>query len=410
MKHLKAPTTILFICLFCIILLTAEDRPAYAYLDPGVGNTIIYGLISGFFALTFAARGVYYKVRSAFRAKGKIGERPNGAEKPPIAVYSRGRRDGMMFRAVIENILKRGRRVLYISSELEDSLLGLETEGFQARYLEPGTGADNKMLCGANTVLSAAPPPWGDCADTPPEVLAFLPDSLNINELEAADSVLQSQKVIFRPSQKTAEASAPGDVFSGLIWLDRPPLADISAIFAPTALLACGSEPGSAFPRLAVETIIPLLSRHGLRSILRPPLNGIGSKELSDALEEHFKGTDVIVDRSGDPAAHLNQVSAILSDDQGYGLTLALIGAKPLFIIDNGDVPANEYMSSGLATILPYDELASLPEHLQAAMTAPAAQGKIGALRAAYSTFPGHPAASVVADWLLKDRTAKKAA
>ena len=84
-----------------ILLLPA---PAFAYLDPGTGNALIYGLISLASVGVYALKSMFYR----FTGKKELECSSTGPTKgPSLLIYSEGKNYWGTFRPIVEALIER---------------------------------------------------------------------------------------------------------------------------------------------------------------------------------------------------------------------------------------------------------------------------------------------------------------
>jgi len=102
------------------------------YIDPGTGSLLISALIGFALTLLYTLKGVFYKVSYLFSGKGD-GYLPDLTGE--IVFFSEGKGYWRVFEPVIEEMIRRGQKVVYLTADREDPGLALSSEFVQAHYL-----------------------------------------------------------------------------------------------------------------------------------------------------------------------------------------------------------------------------------------------------------------------------------
>ncbi len=113
--------------------------PAWAYLDPGTGNILIYLLISLVTAGVYFAKSVGYAVARRLSGNGKAV--PAQAGDDDLVLFSEGKIYWATFKPVIEALLARDYPFRYLSMDLEDPALTIEHPRMHSRYIGAGSAA-----------------------------------------------------------------------------------------------------------------------------------------------------------------------------------------------------------------------------------------------------------------------------
>lgn len=123
-----------------LFLLTMLSRPALAYLDPGSGSMLVAGIVGILATLLFFLKGVYYKSRRVIL--GFFGKTiKDDLTKHQLVLYSEGRQYWSTFRPLIDELIRRNERCLYLTSDEQDPGLLYSSELISARNIGTGTMA-----------------------------------------------------------------------------------------------------------------------------------------------------------------------------------------------------------------------------------------------------------------------------
>lgn len=128
---------------------------AYAYLDPGTGNALIYVLLSLLGAVIYFIKGFLYKIT---KSKSEEGSSNVDFNKKDIVIFSEGKMYWNTFKPIVEKLLEKQQRFCYYTMDIEDPCLTIANHLMDNRYIGEGTGAYAKIgNLSANLVLSTTP-------------------------------------------------------------------------------------------------------------------------------------------------------------------------------------------------------------------------------------------------------------
>ena len=124
------------------------------YIDPGTGSmlfTILIGIIG---ASIYSIRMLIIKLR--FMLSG--GKAEVGIQRIPFAIYSDNKRYWSIFEPICQELSRRGKEIVYMTSSPDDSALRCNLPHFKAEFI----GADNRAFAklnflNADILLSTTP-------------------------------------------------------------------------------------------------------------------------------------------------------------------------------------------------------------------------------------------------------------
>ena len=124
------------------------------YIDPGTGSmlfTILIGIIG---ASIYSIRMLIIKLR--FKLSG--GKAEVGIQRIPIAIYSDNKRYWSIFEPICQELSRRGKEIVYMTSSPDDPALCCDLPRFKAEFI----GADNRAFAklnflNADILLSTTP-------------------------------------------------------------------------------------------------------------------------------------------------------------------------------------------------------------------------------------------------------------
>jgi len=133
-----------------LLFLAFWPNLAHAYLDPGSGSALISTLVAAGTGLLYALRSFFYKLF------GKAPEQP--AEPSNIAIFSEGKAYWGTFRLIVDELIRRKIFFRYLTLDLHDPGLAIESRYMQARLL-PATKAGFSFIERENAPIMLATTP-----------------------------------------------------------------------------------------------------------------------------------------------------------------------------------------------------------------------------------------------------------
>ena len=136
---------------------------AFAYLDPGTGNALIYVLLSLGGAAIYVVKNIFYKITGSHkkRNKGTISiqnENNNYSAENNIVLFNEGRIYWNTFKPVVEALIRRKASFTYYTMDVDDPCLLIDSPYMRNKYIGNGYFAFQKMgHLKANVVLSTTP-------------------------------------------------------------------------------------------------------------------------------------------------------------------------------------------------------------------------------------------------------------
>ncbi len=136
---------------------------AFAYLDPGTGNALIYVLLSLGGAVIYVAKNAYYKITGNSKKKNKtIADSEKNAvgfdSDNNIVLFNEGRIYWNTFKPVVEALIKKQVRFSYYTMDVDDPCLLIDNSYMHNKYIGKGYFAFHKIgNLKANVVLSTTP-------------------------------------------------------------------------------------------------------------------------------------------------------------------------------------------------------------------------------------------------------------
>lgn len=132
---------------------------AYAYLDPGTGNALIYVVLSLLGAAFYFVKGFFYKIIK--RKEEKSETQPNSKSAGnyhSIVLFNEGKAYWNTFKPIVEKLLEKEQPFTYYTMDIEDPCLTIANRLMDNRYIGDGNMAFSKIgRLNADIVLSTTP-------------------------------------------------------------------------------------------------------------------------------------------------------------------------------------------------------------------------------------------------------------
>lgn len=129
---------------------------AYAYLDPGSGNALIYVILSFFGAVIFSLKSLFYRLigkKDLLENEQALKENQHN-----IVIFNEGKIYWNTFRPIVEALLKKNAIFSYYTMDINDPCLKMDELNMNNRYIGNGTRAFAKISnLKADIVLSTTP-------------------------------------------------------------------------------------------------------------------------------------------------------------------------------------------------------------------------------------------------------------
>lgn len=143
------------------ILLTALSisTQAYAYLDPGTGNILIYAIISILGSVFYVAKTINYKLLKMLGLSKATDSNVTGHKE--LVLFSEGKSYWLTFKPVIEALIEKQQPFTYYTMDIEDPALTIENDYMNSRYVGSGVRAFAKVCSVRAKVMLATTPNIG---------------------------------------------------------------------------------------------------------------------------------------------------------------------------------------------------------------------------------------------------------
>ena len=156
--HIKKKL-IFFIAYIFFVICFFVPETAYAYLDPGTGNALIYVVLSLLGSAFFFVKGMYYRLKEKQDEKPGKNEsiKANSAESS-IVIFSEGKAYWNTYKPIVEKLIEKGQSFVYYTMDIKDPCLQIDNPFMNNRYIGNGNVAFAKIgNLTASVVLTTTP-------------------------------------------------------------------------------------------------------------------------------------------------------------------------------------------------------------------------------------------------------------
>lgn len=149
----------LFIFYIFFVICFFVPSTAYAYLDPGTGNALIYVALSLLGAVFYFVKGFFYKVlkRKEEQSETQSDSKSTGNHHS-IVLFNEGKAYWNTFKPIVEKLLEKKQPFTYYTMDIEDPCLTIANRLMDNCYIGDGNMAFSKIgRLSADVVLSTTP-------------------------------------------------------------------------------------------------------------------------------------------------------------------------------------------------------------------------------------------------------------
>jgi CDP-glycerol:poly(glycerophosphate) glycerophosphotransferase len=320
------------------------------YLDPGSGSMLLAGIVGILATILFFLKGFFYKARRL--AFGLVGKTTTDHQtKHQLVFYSEGRQYWSTFRPLIDELVRRNERCLYLTSDERDPGLLYSSELLSTRYIGSGTKAYAYLA-----VLEA-----DVCAMTTPGLdvlqikrskgvkhyayLIHAPTDVGTykqHSFDYFDSILLSGDHQSRSLRKLEELrGTPHKHLSkvGCLYYDEMKrqlneLDSAPVTGSPTVLVAPTWGENGLLRRFGSRILLPLLKKQW-KVILRPhPQSSISEKDMLDRLREELRSySNLLWDHDNDGTQAMARAHVMVSDLSGIAFDFVFLFERPVITL-----------------------------------------------------------------------------
>lgn len=325
---------------------------AYAYLDPGTGNALVYVVMSFIGAAAFSLKGMAYRVLG----KSVDNDTLSGDySRNNIVIFSEGKMYWYTFKPVVEALIARKIHFDYYTMDIYDPCLEIDNIYCHNKYIGKGNRAYVKVgTLQANVVLATTPnigtegfpiPRSSDIRKLVHVFHAFSDMTVyHIGSLDNYDAVLmvgEFERSIIRKLEKARNLPLKELVPAGLPYMDElakeknTKYSTDSKNGRPTVLVAPSWSKKGCLMEYGTEFIVDI-ARAGYNVIVRPhPQSLKVEKELiRKAVEILSCFKNVVWDYDVDGSASMSVADIMISDASYVRLDFLLLYNKPVITLE----------------------------------------------------------------------------
>jgi hypothetical protein len=328
-----------------IILVLFVPSPAYAYLDPGTGNILIYLAASLVGALAFSFRNVFWKIFG--KKSGDDSKLDYGA----VAIFSEGAIYWNTFEPVANALIEINQPFSYYTMDIRDPGLTISNRFMRSKYIGDGASAFAKMGTLRSKVLLATTPNIGTPGFPMPRpkhagCLAHVFHGVadlsvykkgSLDHYDAAFIIGDFMIHGIRHLERLRGLKEKELVPAGLPYLDNlaskikrplPPTDGNTILIAPSwGTKSCLRVYGSGF--------VKELAAAGFKIILRPhPHSWKVDKDLLEQLREELSGINNIEwDKGSDGADARERSDLMISDKSTIRMDYVMLYERPVITL-----------------------------------------------------------------------------
>ena len=402
------------------------------YIDPGTGSMLIAGLLGILATILFFLKGLYYKSRRL--ALGFVGATTKDDQtKHQLVFYSEGRQYWSTFRPLIDELVRRNERCLYLTSDERDPGLLYPSELLSTRYIGAGIKAYAHLA-----ILEA-------------DVCAMTTPGLDVLQIKRSKGVKHYTHLIHAPTDVGTYKQYSFDYFDSILLsgdhqsrslrkleelrgTPRKHLSKVGCLYydvmqkqlneldpapvtgSPTVLVAPTWGENGLLQRYGSRILLPLLKRQW-KVILRPhPQSHTSEKDMLDRLREELRHyPNLLWNSDNDGTQAMARANVMVSDISGVVFDFVFLFERPVITLrydlnkiglEVSDLPWDPWELSVLDTIgtrIEEDEVDGLPSVIERELAKSDRREKIRQLRDESVANFGH-AAIAAADELMRIR------
>jgi hypothetical protein len=328
-----------------IALVLLAPAPAYAYLDPGTGNVLIYLAVSIVGALAFSFKNVFWKLF------GKKDGNISNLDHDSIAIFSEGPIYWSTFEPIVNALIEINQPFSYYTMDIRDPGLTISDRFMRSKYIGNGASAFAKMGALRSKILLATTPNIGTPGFPMPrpkyagclahvfhgaaDLSVYKKGSLD--HYDAAFIIGDFMVHGIRYLEQLRGLKEKELIPAGLPYLDNlaskikhplPPTDGNTILIAPSwGTKSCLSVYGGGF--------VKDLATAGFNIILRPhPHSWKVDKELLEQLQEELSGINNIEwDKGSDGASARERSDLMISDKSTIRMDYVMLYERPVITL-----------------------------------------------------------------------------
>ncbi len=150
----------MFLALWIFFVVMFFPLPAFAYLDPGSGNALVYLAVSLVGTLIYVLKNIFYWLIRSGQNNPENGKRKY-AEHEKIVIFSEGKVYWLTFHPIIEAFISQKIPFSYLSMDIHDPALTIDNPYMYSKYIGKGSAAFAKASVKKACVMLATTPNIG---------------------------------------------------------------------------------------------------------------------------------------------------------------------------------------------------------------------------------------------------------
>ncbi len=335
-----------FIVFFTIIF---SPLPAYAYLDPGSGNALIYLAVSLVGTLIYVLKNIFYKLLGKGKANSIVLEQK---EHEKILIFSEGKNYWFTFKPIIEAFIAKKIPFSYLTMDIYDPALTLDNPFMRSKYIGKGSAAFAKVSAKHALVMLSTTPNIGSPNFPMPrpkyvQCLAHVCHGVgdismyHKGSLDHYDAVLMTgahMEKSIRELENLRGLTPKECTALGLPYLDalaEKILPRTQKNPCPVVLIA-PSWGDKSLINLCGTDFIHDIAKKEYKVIIRPHPHSyqVEEEHLEILYEEFAQYDNVIFDSQVDGTASMHEADVLISDKSGIRFDFALLYERPVITID----------------------------------------------------------------------------
>ena len=340
-----------FIIYILFVICFFVPSTAYAYLDPGTGNALIYVILSLAGAALYFVKGIFYKLtgnRKALKESDSHG-------KNSIVIFSEGKAYWHVFKPIVDNLIKMKQPFSYFTMDIEDPCLQIDNQNMDNCYIGEGSVAYYKVSnLTANILLSTTPnigtPGYPITRSERIKKLIFISHAFDDcsffhrYSLDRYDVILlvgRIEELSIRALERRRNLPAKELVAAGLPYMDEllkkvsPASVKVFQQENEVTVLLAPSWGKKSFLNYYGMDFIEFLANREFNLIIRPhPQSWKVEKELLQNIKKKLdKHKNITWDLNPDNSSSLQAADILISDVSAIRYDFALVCQKPFITL-----------------------------------------------------------------------------
>ena len=343
-------------------------KNAYAYLDPGTGNAVVYVVLSLIGALGYSLKNIFYKLISKREAKSI-----NHDNYKKLVIFSEGKNYYNTFEPLVQLLIKKQQPFVYYTMDIDDPLLLIENDYMNSKYIGSGSLGMFKLNHLSADIVVATTPNIGTLGYPvmrSPKIkkLVHVFHSFghyayawyHKGSLDAYDVVFTTGDYMepqIRHIEKLRSLQSKEIVVAGVPYLDK--MAEKIAINKKSSsksktLLIAPSWGSKSLLNVYGSDFIAILAEAGFDIIIRPHPQSykVENEKLEEFKQKLSAYGNVVWDKEVDGSISMLKSDMLISDTSSIRLDYMVLYHKPVITMAMPDVDHKEYEYGDLEDIL----------------------------------------------------------